>query len=109
VSLALTCRFRARDGRDDPGQPVARRARRPRRWIQALLATPVVLWGGWPFFARGYASLVSRHLNMFTLIALGTGAAWGYSAAAVLVPGAFPDSFRDPHGGMSRCTSRRPP
>jgi len=70
-------------------------------WIEALLATPVVLWGGWPFFARGYASLVSRHLNMFTLIALGTGAAWGYSAAAVLVPDAFPASFRDPHGGVA--------
>src|SRR6185295_13170601 len=56
------------------------------RWLQALLATPVVLWGGWPFFQRGYASLVSRHLNMFTLIALGTGAAWLYSATAVLAP-----------------------
>jgi Cu+-exporting ATPase len=70
-------------------------------WIQALLATPVVLWGGWPFFVRGWASLVSRHLNMFTLIALGTGAAWVYSAAAVLVPDAFPNSFRDPGGGVA--------
>jgi Cu+-exporting ATPase len=70
-------------------------------WIQALLATPVVLWGGWPFFQRGYASLVSRHLNMFTLIALGTGAAWGYSALAVLAPQIFPASFRGAHGGVA--------
>jgi Cu+-exporting ATPase len=66
-----------------------------------------VLWGGWPFFVRGAASLVSRHLNMFTLIALGTGAAWLYSAARPS-PDAFPDSFRDAHGG-SPCTSSRPP
>ncbi len=68
-------------------------------WIQFALATPVVLWGGWPFFARGWRSLVNRHLNMFTLIALGTGAAYGYSVIATLAPGIFPDSFRDPHSG----------
>ncbi len=67
-------------------------------WLQLVLATPVVLWGGWPFFARGWASLVSRRLNMFTLIALGTGAAWGYSVVAVLAPGLFPASQRG-HGG----------
>jgi Cu+-exporting ATPase len=63
-------------------------------WIQLALATPVVLWGGWPFFVRGWASLVNRHLNMFTLIALGVGAAYTYSVVATLAPGLFPDSFR---------------
>ena len=63
-------------------------------WIQLALATPVVLWGGWPFFVRGWASIVHRHLNMFTLIALGVGAAYTYSVVATLAPGAFPDSFR---------------
>jgi P-type Cu+ transporter len=67
-------------------------------WLQLALATPVVLWGGWPFFERGWASIVSRRLNMFTLIALGTGAAYAYSVLAVLAPGLFPDSFRG-HGG----------
>jgi Cu+-exporting ATPase len=68
-------------------------------WLQFILATPVVLWGGWPFFVRGWQSVMSRHLNMFTLIALGTGAAYFYSVAATLFPGLFPDSFRDPHTG----------
>src|SRR5579884_2094324 len=62
-------------------------------WIQFALATPVVLWGGWPFFQRGWASLVNRHLNMFTLIAMGTGTAYLYSVAATLAPGIFPTSF----------------
>ena len=53
-----------------------------------------MLWGGWPFFARGWASLVSRHLNMFTLIALGVGAAYGFSVVATLAPGLFPHAFR---------------
>ncbi len=69
-------------------------------WLQLVLATPVVLWGGWPFFARGWASLVNRHLNMFSLIALGTGVAYGYSLVAALVPGIFPESFRLPDGGV---------
>jgi len=60
------------------------------RWTQFLLTTPVVLWAGWPFFERGARSLVTRHLNMFTLIALGVGAAYGYSAIAMLAPGVFP-------------------
>ena len=68
-------------------------------WVQFLLATPVVLWGGYPFFERGYRSLVNKSLNMFTLIALGTGAAYGYSLAATLFPGLFPDAFRDHHTG----------
>jgi P-type Cu+ transporter len=63
-------------------------------WLELALATPVVLWCGWPFFVRAAASLVSRHLNMFTLIGMGTGAAYGYSVAATLFPGAFPPSFR---------------
>ena len=64
-------------------------------WIQFLLTTPVVLWSGWPFFHRGWQSLLSRHLNMFTLIAIGTGAAYFYSAAATLFPNLFPESFRE--------------
>ncbi|HEY6434940.1 MAG TPA: heavy metal translocating P-type ATPase [Acetobacteraceae bacterium] len=67
-------------------------------WVQMLLATPVVLWAGFPFFRRGYASLRSRHLNMFTLIALGTGVAWIYSVVATLAPGAFPTGFRGMDG-----------
>jgi P-type Cu+ transporter len=66
-------------------------------WTQFLLATPVVLWGGWPFFVRGWASVVNRHLNMFTLIALGVGAAYVFSVVATLAPGIFPDSFKT-HG-----------
>ena len=59
-------------------------------WIQFALATPVVLWAGWPFFVRGWQSLVTRNLNMFTLIAMGTGVAWLYSVVATLAPGIFP-------------------
>ncbi|HXE76339.1 MAG TPA: heavy metal translocating P-type ATPase [Candidatus Xenobia bacterium] len=82
-----------------PGQPV-QHALSPTliHWIQLLLATPVVLWGGKPFFERGWASLVNRSLNMFTLIAIGTGTAYGYSVVAALAPGIFPESFRG-HGG----------
>jgi len=64
------------------------------QWLQLVLATPVVLWGGWPFFARGWASLSNRSLNMFTLIALGIGVAWLYSLIATLWPGLFPDRLR---------------
>ena len=64
------------------------------RWIQLLLATPVVVWGGAPFFARGWVSIVNRRLNMFTLIAIGTGTAYTYSVVATLAPGIFPESFR---------------
>src|SRR5437764_7712413 len=63
------------------------------RWIQFALATPVVLWAGWPFFVRGWRSLVSRHLNMFTLIAIGVGVAWLYSCVALFFPGWFPPSL----------------
>lgn len=68
-------------------------------FVQLILATPVVLWGGWPFFVRGWSSIVSRNLNMFTLIAIGTGAAYVYSVTATLVPHIFPPSFRG-HGGQ---------
>jgi Cu+-exporting ATPase len=68
------------------------------RGLELALATPVVLWGGWPFFRRFWASLVHRSLNMFTLIGLGVGVAYLYSLVATLAPGLFPDSFRDAHG-----------
>ena len=70
-------------------------------WLQLVLATPVVLWAGWPFFERGWASLCSRNLNMFTLIALGTGAAWLYSVVATLVPAVFPPGFRAADGSVA--------
>ena len=84
-----------------PGQPV-QRAISPRllNWIQLVLATPVVLWAGWPFFRRGWASIVNRSLNMFTLIAIGVGTAYVYSLAATLFPDVFPESFRGHHGGV---------
>ena len=63
-------------------------------WVQFILATPVVLWAGWPFFQRGWQSLLTRNLNMFTLIAIGTGVAWGYSVVATLAPQMFPPAFR---------------
>ncbi|MEO5805040.1 MAG: heavy metal translocating P-type ATPase [Devosia sp.] len=69
-------------------------------WVQLVLATPVVLWAGWPFFERGYASLKNRSLNMFTLIAMGIGVAWLYSIVATLLPGAFPDSMRSMGGAV---------
>jgi Cu+-exporting ATPase len=69
-------------------------------WIQFALATPVVLWCGWPFFVRGSRSLATRHLNMFTLIAMGTGIAWLYSVVATAAPGLFPPVFRAPDGAM---------
>jgi P-type Cu+ transporter len=68
--------------------------------VQLALATPAVLWGGWPFFQRGWDSLRNRSLNMFTLIALGTGVAYLYSVAAAVMPGIFPASFRGPDGGV---------
>src|SRR5262249_21983346 len=70
-------------------------------WLQLLFATPVVLWAGWPFFVRGWRSLVTRNLNMFTLIAMGTGVAWLYSAVAVLLPEVVPPAFRGPDGAVA--------
>jgi Cu+-exporting ATPase len=82
-----------------PGQPL-RHLIPPRvsAWLQFILATPVVLWAGWPFFQRGWASIVNRSLNMFTLIALGTGMAYAFSVVGTVAPGLFPASFRT-HGG----------
>jgi len=70
-------------------------------WVELALATPVVLWCGWPFWVRGVRSLVTRRLNMFTLIATGVGAAWSYSVVATLGPGVVPASFRGEHGILS--------
>lgn len=69
-------------------------------WLQFLLATPVVWWGGWPFFQRGWSSVINRSLNMFTLIAIGVFAAWGFSAAAVFFPFIFPLELRGSHGEL---------
>jgi len=82
-----------------PGMPTRRllpASRLP--WIELLLATPVVLWGGWPFFQRGWTSVVNRSTNMFTLIAMGTGVAYLFSLIATIFPGVFPASFRDMSG-----------
>ena len=70
-------------------------------WIQFVLATPVVLWAGWPFLVRGWQSVLTRNLNMFTLIAMGTGVAWVYSVFATLLPGVFPATFRGHDGAVA--------
>jgi Cu+-exporting ATPase len=70
-------------------------------YVQLAFATPAVLWAGWPFFVRGAQSLVTRNLNMFTLIAMGTGVAYGYSVLAALAPNLFPPAFRDEHGDIA--------
>lgn len=103
VSLALTVPvFAIAMGEMLPGDPLGvHGSPRAFLWAQALLASPVVLWGGAPFLDRGWASFVARRLNMFSLIAIGTGAAWGYSVVATLTPGAFPEAFRDAHGGVA--------
>ena len=89
-------------GRHFPGMPFDGLASsRDLNWLELLLATPVVLWGGWPFFERGWQSLINRSLNMFTLIALGVGVAYGYSTVAVLFPTLFPAAFRDAHGAVA--------
>src|SRR5437899_9668729 len=100
IGLALTVPLLASMVSDMlPGEPL-RHLMSPRvsAWVQLALATPVVLWAGWPFFVRGWASIINRSLNMFTLIALGTGTAYLYSVAATVAPGLFPESFRT-HGG----------
>lgn len=73
---------------------------RTSNWAQLVLATPVVLWAGWPFFERGWRSLVIRRLNMFTLIAMGTGVAWLYSLVATVAPGLFPETLRTMNGAI---------
>ncbi|MCP3058627.1 heavy metal translocating P-type ATPase [Myxococcus sp. K38C18041901] len=85
-----------------PGQPVQHAVPASvLAWAQLVLATPVVLWGGWPFFQRGWASVKNRHLNMFTLIALGTGAAYVFSVFATLFPDLLPHGLRTGHGGTA--------
>ena len=82
-----------------PGQALAHVASgRAIQWIELCLATPVVLWAGWPFFQRGAASIAHRSPNMFTLIAIGSGAAYVYSVVATVAPGLFPASLRDMNG-----------
>jgi P-type Cu+ transporter len=84
-----------------PGRPLERLLTpTAAAWAQFALATPVVLWGGWPFFVRGWQSIVNRSLNMFTLIALGVGVAYAYSVVATLVPGVFPSAFRAETGAV---------
>ena len=103
VSLALTLPvFAIAMAEMLPGMPLMRLAS-PGIFaaLELALSTPVVLWGGWPFFVRGWVSLRTGRLNMFTLIALGTGAAWAYSVLATLAPGSFPDSFRGHHGQIA--------
>ncbi|MBI3896237.1 MAG: heavy metal translocating P-type ATPase [Acidobacteria bacterium] len=99
LGLSLPVLFLAMSGHI-PGQPV-QHLLSPSwvNWIEFVLATPVVLWGGWPFFERCWASFVHRSLNMFTLIAIGVGTAFFYSAVATLAPGIFPTAFRG-HGGQ---------
>ncbi|HEX4129498.1 MAG TPA: heavy metal translocating P-type ATPase [Pirellulales bacterium] len=95
VSLVLTAPVFALAMLPMVGVPIDRLFGGPlAAWLELLLSTPVVLWGGWPFFERGWRSLVSRHLNMFTLIALGTGAAYLFSVVAVLVPAAIPHGMQ---------------
>ena len=76
-------------------------AQQTSNWIQLVFATPVVLWAGWPFFVRGWRSVLGLNLNMFTLIAMGTGVAWAYSIVATLAPGAFPDAFKMADGTVA--------
>jgi Cu+-exporting ATPase len=86
-----------------PGLSALMKLASPRtwQWLEFILATPVVLWGGWPFFVRGGRSLVTRNLNMFTLIALGTGVAYAFSVVGVVFPGVFPASFRGMDGEVA--------
>ena len=85
-----------------PGRPFERLASaRALQWLELVLASPVVLWGGWPFFVRFWQSLVHRSLNMFTLIGLGVGVAYVYSVVATLLPGIFSAAFRDASGEVA--------
>ncbi|MCZ6603035.1 MAG: heavy metal translocating P-type ATPase, partial [Planctomycetota bacterium] len=85
-----------------PGRPLERIASpRALLWLQLLLASPIVIWGGWPFFVRGWQSIISRSLNMFTLIGLGVSVAYCYSTVATLIPAIFPESFRGADGSVA--------
>ncbi|HKG47620.1 MAG TPA: heavy metal translocating P-type ATPase [Pyrinomonadaceae bacterium] len=84
-----------------PGEPLQRLVPMSTlQWVQLVLASPVVLWAGWPFFVRAWQSVVNRSLNMFTLIGLGVGVGYLFSVIAVVLPGVFPASFRDEHGNV---------
>jgi Cu+-exporting ATPase len=84
-----------------PGEPLQRLVPMSTlQWVQLVLASPVVLWAGWPFFVRAWQSIVNRSLNMFTLIGLGVGVGYLFSLIAVIAPGIFPASFRDAHGNV---------
>src|SRR5690349_2318172 len=84
-----------------PGQPLQRLIPMSTlQWVQLVLASPVVLWAGWPFFERAWQSIVNRSLNMFTLIGLGVGVGYVFSVIAVVMPGVFPASFHDMHGNV---------
>ncbi|MBM3270886.1 MAG: copper-translocating P-type ATPase [Candidatus Sericytochromatia bacterium] len=103
LALGLTLPILAIAGNDAlPGRPLdAMLSGRAAQWLQLALASPVVLWAGWFFFARGWESLLRRSLNMFSLIALGVGAAYLYSVVATLLPGAFPPAFREEGGHVA--------
>jgi len=103
ISLVLTVPvFIAAMGEMIPGQPLQHLARqRTWTWAELILGSPVILWGGWPFFVRGWHSIVNRSLNMFTLISLGVSVTYVYSLIAVLTPGVFPASFRDAAGNVA--------
>ena len=100
ISVALTVPLVLLEMSDMiPGQPVQRvMPASMRTWLELALATPVVLWAGWPLFVRGWQSIVNRSLNMFTLIGMGVGVAYGYSLFAAVFPNLFPDSFRAADG-----------
>ena len=103
VSLALTIPVLiAAMGAMIPGQPLQHMAsQRTWTWVEFLLGSPVVLWGGWPFFVRGWRSIVNRSLNTFTLIGLGVSVSYVYSVVAALAPGVFPAAFRDAAGNVA--------
>ncbi|MGI9223478.1 MAG: copper-transporting P-type ATPase [Woeseiaceae bacterium] len=103
ISAALTLPlFVYAMGEVIPGQPLAELVPvRWGQWLQLVLAAPVVLWGGWPFFIRGVQSVRTLNLNMFTLIGLGVSVAFGYSLVATLVPGIFPEAFRNSAGHVA--------
>jgi Cu+-exporting ATPase len=103
VSLVLTIPVLiAAMGEMIPGQPLQKMAsQRIWTWVELILSTPVILWGGWPFFVQGWQSIVNRSLNMFTLISLGVSVAYGYSLVAALAPRVFPTTFRDTGGNVA--------
>jgi P-type Cu+ transporter len=103
VGVALSAPLLAMAMTDDFAKPALDALIAPRIavWIQLVLGSVAVLWCGWPFFERGWKSVVNRRLNMFSLIALGTGVAYGYSLVAAVAPGVFPPSFRSPDGGVA--------